>query len=111
MTLEEEKKLVAEKLNISFMITPIIRAPIEEWNPQSERKWWDEIFLAICKEELISEFIGALDLIIPEITCEFEELTASVSIGWDMLTAKPEQLWKALIKTLTEMGADNDTTN
>lgn len=103
MNLEEEKKLVAEKLNISFMITPIIRAPIEEWNPQSERKWWDEIWDKMDKKTMKKYLNTIFDIHAGPSEQENPDHTGVLFKCFH--TAKPETCWKALIKTLTEMGA------
>jgi len=88
MTLEEEKKLVAEK-DLVIEKLGILR-PFNEyygWNPQSERKWWDEIW-----EKMDGSIM--LDYI--------EILRQNGGTIINLHTAKPEVCWKALIKTLED---------
>lgn len=100
MNLEDEKKLVAEKLmgwkiyydNHEF--TSIERGGMGaklllfNWNPQTERKWWDEIWEKMNFYEMIG-YMGHLKKLKPY---QFED--------WFVHTAKPETCWKALITTL-----------
>ena len=85
MKLEDEKKLVAEWMgwNLKYIEDRF------DWNPQSERKWWDELFDKIWEQSLDGKYISEL-----------------VKMGnfrkWSIHTAKPEVCWKALIKTLEQ---------
>ncbi len=100
MTLIEEKKLVAEKLmGWSFIGLFIFKYPkksdkqknhpaISSWNPQLERKWWDEIWE---REGFpTGKYYDNLLALKP---------APREKHIW-LHTAKPEVCWKALIKTL-----------
>jgi len=108
MTLEEEKKLVAEKLmgwtiehnprlteRMKYKWTDDLKVAclnlfLSEWNPQSERKWWDELFDKM-GDDLIGVYLEKLgDTFGLEIT------------DWNYHIVKPEIMWKALIETLED---------
>ena len=100
MELQEEKKLVAEKLmgdKLTFYEGEFLLPtglPLNKWNPQSERKWWDEIWEKM-DDELKDKYMSNLDNIVK-----------GNHIGpttWDTHIAKPEICWKALIKTLEQI--------
>lgn len=112
-TLEAEKKLVAEWMGWGCTLgtedkswdAKGIVILSEEWNPQSERKWWDEIWGKMNWVE-VEATVKTLILwanenrhhpTVPEV--KYDETT----ICWKMLTTKPSVCWKALIKTLEEL--------
>jgi len=117
MTLEAEKKLVTENLmgwdvkedthtGIRIGVLPCLGifkkdgTPIyllHVWNPQEERKWWDEIWEKMDKDLWWKWY------------CNKKELLGFVDVGLEDLyveqiraidTASPETCWEALIKTL-----------
>jgi len=105
VTLEEEKKLVAEKLGfmlgkahtghttigVKIFLDFIILAA---WNPQTQIQWWPEILEKIGKDGDLRElFIQNLDVFLDFTMTEYDSI-------WNGLTAKPKICWKALIKTL-----------
>jgi len=104
MTLEQEKKLVTEKLNIkmqSVMVPEFGKEmkweemPIEYWNPNKERKWWDEIWEKMNLSQR-GTYLNNLK--------HLENAKESM-LDWDdwiIHIAKPEVCWKALILTLKE---------
>jgi len=108
VTLNEEKKLVAEKL-MGWKVNPeypslykekdSISFPLEGWNPQSERKWWDEIWDKMDERKIFDAY---LNLILGN-----EDGHMDYRTDWDAIaichTAKPEVRWPALIKTLKEI--------
>jgi len=106
MKLEEEKKLVAEKLG--FMSVGPGGMPkiytnkqlynLEEWKPSGERKWWDEIWEKMPYEMTVKYLENIL---IPE-----QGLDDTFEESWFTHTAKPETCWKALIKTLQELNGN-----
>jgi len=80
MEIEKEKILVAEFLG--FKVKPdhkyrnkyvwsdtydtykthhYFGCTFDEWNPQSERKWWDEIYQKLAQKKIFSDFIAALN--------------------------------------------------
>jgi len=103
--LEEEKKLVAEKL----MGWDVIKAypygeyymagqkesiSVREWSPQSERKWWDEIWEKM-DLDIEGEYHTCLILGLEDLGHKPR------GVGWKQYhTAKPSVCWQALIKTL-----------
>jgi len=116
MTLEEEKKLVAEKL-MGWRYANEYQQPdgpywkgfytdktkeelhISQWEPNEGRKWWDEIWEKM-KSTLIDEYHDVSDIYYDYI--RYNERGKPIS-GWDLHTAKPETCWKALIKALSEV--------
>jgi len=107
-TLDGQKKLVAEKLMV-WEIKPHPNTSMNEpciwegktalmtvfgWNPQSERKWWDEIWEKMDRKTIIEYKSNLDDLLV------LENVSLSNSIEWKYHTAKPEVCWQALIKTL-----------
>jgi len=105
MTLEEEKKLVAEKLmgwqiGVSrnegsyFEWNKSRKIYVADWNPQSEREWWDQIWDNM-GDKLFEDYyhnkLWAIQHSTPVTPTESTRL---------MHAAKPEICWKALIKTL-----------
>jgi len=67
---------------------------VKNWNPQSERKWWPEIWEKM-DAVMIYKYKGEMEGI-------WENLYGNSipSPFWFYHTAKPEVCWKALIKTL-----------
>jgi len=117
MNLEDEKKLVAEKLmgwqvvlipdilpdgakNYEQWVkegskpTHTLNGRLEDWNPQSERKWWDEIWDKMGYEV----FYRYLDSINEDGLFDYSGYHRDKNFH----TAKPEVCWKALLKTLKE---------
>ena len=102
MKLEEEKKLVAEKLmgwRYKNLVIHSGKAWVDEdniirlfkrWSPQEERKPWDEI-LPKMRGIVFLEYINEL-------------IKLGLKTSKDFDTAKPSIRWKALIKTLTPQG-------
>ena len=105
MLLEEEKILVAKKvmgweiiysMKIKGISDPSsayiknIKTLLKNWNPQEERKWWDDIWRAKGFGGITGMYYDNLLLIKPPQREPFIWLH----------TAKPEVCWKALIKTL-----------
>ena len=112
MNLEAEKKLVAEKLmgwesddgwwlNDKFALRFTSNGFENTWNPQDERKWWDEIWEKMDEAEFNKFIAHLLPLLFPTIFTarKASQITREVLIR-RCLTAKPETCWKALIKTL-----------
>ena len=109
MTLEEEKKLVAEwmgwrvnqyhSLGLQHFVrvtnSPESAVYIDAWNPQSYRNCWDEIW------ENMDE--NTMSLYLSNIKCK-GHLVIAPEIIWFFHTASPETCWKALIETLTKNG-------
>lgn len=106
MTLEEEKKLVAEKL-MGWKIDPLLdnnhcyfiklngdSKYSYNWKPHKDRDCWPEIW------EKMNEMVK----------CEFGNVLRDIHrerksygvIWWIYLTTPPELCWKALIKVLNE---------
>lgn len=112
MTLEDEKKLVAEKLG--FMLGKALTGHtnigtklfldfilLAAWNPQTQIQWWPEIWDKM-DEKTFSQYSVEVDKIIgfPVIKANGNVLSWG---SWKRIhTAKPEICWKALIKTLGE---------
>ena len=107
MTLEEEKKLVADWMGwIHVSVSPgdnffytsgnIIkdRILVKEWNPQSERKWWDEIWEKIDDKNLSYIYVDKI------VELEYVTEISGLPKWWHIHTAKPEICWKALIKAI-----------
>ena len=67
-----------------------------KWNPQSEHKWWDEIWENIeqAKREIKKRYMTILIALI-------DKNAENVS-KWKVHTAQPEICWEALVKTLEE---------
>jgi len=114
MTLEEEKELVAEKLmgwKIIYLDSPTpcidkgktgSRTHLARWNPQSERKWWDEIW-----DKMDAKMFEEYFEILGEMILHAKKKNTPKHILEDIIlrgfhTAKPEVCWEALIKTLEE---------
>jgi len=105
MNLEDEKKLVAEwmgwkcenKYNDDWIVCPNHVFRLYEWTPESERKWWDEIW------ERLSVY--DLDYVYTDNVQKFAHAqeTRGLATKWYIHTAKPEVCWKALLKTLKEV--------
>lgn len=105
MTLEEQKKLVAEKFGFEVKGDLIGHPRIHvrwnydgypsfslQWKPHEERKWWDEIWDKM-DEFTFNKYMRILT----------ESFGIVFRIGYrEIHTAKPEIMWKALIKTLKE---------
>jgi len=102
MNIEDKKKLVVEKLmgwhtfnchsdQGDFWVWARKDSPLvigkKEWSPQSERKWWDEIWEKMDKDWFL-KYIWNL----------FDEVEGIFEIH----TAKPEICWKALVETIKE---------
>jgi len=113
MTLEEEKELVAEKLGFYFNQTwgticfkmdesPKSGLLWEHWKPQSERKWWPDIWdkMGYIEERGYSigwnDYLNNLSKLL-----EFDSDLVAEKI-YKFHTAKPEICWEALIKTLKD---------
>jgi len=107
MKIEEEKKLVAEKLmgwevhvihsehHKIYATNPNrVFEDSQFWKPESDRNCWDEIWEKMDdgnNGEFIDNFTNNIEEVFPR----------SLLMGdWDYLTVKPELCWKALIKTL-----------
>ncbi len=115
MKVEDEKKLVAEKLmgwkvgkrppfpdtvliyRIGcFPDTNVNVLEPEHWNPQTDRNAWDEIWEKLRFYTRENEICANtyLDFVFPVGNAE------KGTWLFDLHTAKPAQCWKALIKTL-----------
>jgi len=86
--IEDEKKLVAEKLFPDKWPLTDYQFIHTTWHPQKERKWWDEIWDKM-DDEVKERYMNWL-------------LDRAYIGDWDIHTAKPEICWKALIKTLSD---------
>ena len=110
MTLEEEKKLVAEwmgwrvnqyhSLGLQHFVrvtnNPESAVYIDAWNPQSYRNCWDEIWENM-NDDIKEVYLDNLTNILP--------VQINGIVSWlEIHTAKPEKCWKALIETLTKNG-------
>jgi len=97
MTLEEEKKLVAEKLmgwskfdwvsDTEYRIHGQGNFDITHWHPDTERKWWPDIIDKMDKREI--------DIFWYDLKGVVER-----PINWQLKLPKPSVCWKALILTL-----------
>jgi len=121
MTLEEQKKLVAEKLMewlideydvAGLIVIDFItdkgsesdrgeRINIDNWNPQSERKWWDDIWEEM-DDEMFEEWITNIHSSFVNEWAENDYKPSEPNYKRLIQTAKPDVCWKALIKTLEE---------
>ena len=103
--LQKQKKLVAEKLmggrqpDITDGYWLLCNnTPISNWNPQTKRKWWDEIWEKMDKQANIRyNYMINLGEELGPFAIEFE---VDIDEKYAIHTAKPEVRWKALIKTL-----------
>jgi len=115
--IEEQKKLVAEKLmGWKYIIDfdklnngpewrgfqdPNCHLPIHisEWNPQSDRNCWDEIWGRMGS----ATFMGYLSALVEIKKITPLEISHKPHLLWKMLhTAPPSVMWEALIKALEE---------
>jgi len=107
MNLEDEKKRVAEWMGWEIRLDDEHLGAFsnmkqefidfyKNWKPQSERKWWDEIW------ERLSVY--DLDYVYTDNVQKFAHAqeTRGLATKWYIHTAKPEVCWKALLKTLKE---------
>ena len=99
MSIEAEKKLVAEWLEKEFKTIEELKSgefgvAKTGWKPESERKWWDEIW-----EKMAGEQLDEYEFILSKL---WETTSTGYTIKMFIHTAKPEICWKALIKTLEE---------
>jgi len=108
MKLEDEKKLVATSLmgwevdeynGIGISADYGVGFNFHRWNPQSERKWWDEIWEKMDGRTLGKYIDTILDIV------EQKHIKGCPSGAYyyvELHTAKPELCWKVLLKTLKE---------
>ncbi len=102
MTLLEEKKMVATWMGWEYdkHADAYLRfnhprlVCLEFWNPQSERKFWDEIWGQMDEDET-QKYCFMLDR-------HLKDDGEPYSRVWGFLTAKPAICWQALIQTLGE---------
>jgi hypothetical protein len=89
MKLEEEKKLVGEKLKLT------VRWWIN-WNPDRNRNLWPEIWEKMNQNQIALYIVNLWSLLDVDDKWDYEHT--------DLLlvhTTPPEICWKALVKTLT----------
>jgi len=95
--LEKEKRRVGDFMGWEYedgAFSPkgqlhIILIRLDDYNPQSERKWWDEIWDRM-DEKMFMKYLDNIESLF-ELPLFYTK---------DFHTAKPEVCWKALIKTL-----------
>jgi hypothetical protein len=110
MTLEEEKKLVAEKLMGWEMMPPGLKEKypeaaytFEDWNPQSDRNCWPGIWEKMTVEQAVNfvREIHHLQMKIGKfIRTHWGNYTLEMN-AWLLHITPPDICWKALIKVLT----------
>jgi len=113
MTLEDEKKLVAEfmnyiiidRLHIKYGDGPYKGQYFKDgspWEPWEDRNVWPEIFDIISKEHLWGKFLlNLLPILFPLADNKKVNVTREMLMK-ACLTAPASVCWKALIKTLGE---------
>jgi len=103
MTLEDEKKLVAYRLiGRDYWIDEFGHTVyFSEWSPESERKWWPEIFGKIWEAELAVAFIERV-LFYNAIKIDSSDIHFTIRMDECMmlLETNTEVLWKSLNEVL-----------
>jgi len=106
MNLIEEKKMVCEKLmnwklekgvSTKYWIlkdNKVKPIKMKNWNPQENRKCWDEIWDKLKDKKIINEYNKNIHMLIKK------QKLNDMELFWFLHTLKPEICWEILIKTL-----------
>ena len=111
MSLEEDKKLIAEFMGWKFDYEGRVSNPKQSsfwlcnWNPQTDRNAWPEIWDKIASDlDVLYSYLDNLDYMMDWKALEkkYPQLEGKHELWFGIHTAPPEVCFKALIKTLKE---------